>query len=117
MPNIQLFGSIPMRSLPLIEENLDPARHGYGPDVAGFALPVDDGLEQIQFLLGHVSIQTTERYLGVVFPLLYVAEIQSHRLVPPKAASEQDRQERPVTFAFQKLTVGRVPEPLGLFWR
>ena len=64
MPNIQLFGSIPMRSLPLIEENLDPARHGYGPDVAGFALPVDDGLEQIQFLLGHVSIQTTERYLG-----------------------------------------------------
>ena len=75
----------------------DPARHGYGPDVAGFALPVDDG--------------------PVVFPLLYVAEIQSHRLVPPKAASEQDLQERPVTFAFQKLTVGRVPEPLGLLWR
>ena len=54
---------------------------GMGTDVAGVALQVDDG--------------------PVVFPLLYVAEIQSHRLVPPKAASEQDLQERPVTFAFQ----------------
>src|ERR1017187_1809950 len=117
MPNIQLFGSIPMRSLPLIEENLDPARHGYGPDVAGFALPVDDSLGQFQFLLGHVSVETPERYLGGVCPLLYGAEIQSHRLVQPKAGSEQDRQERPVTFALQKLTVGRVPEPLRLLWR
>ena len=62
-----------------------------------FALQVDDG--------------------PVIFPLLYMAEIQAHRLVPSKAASEQDRQEGAVSFAFQKLRVGRVLEPLGLFWR
>jgi hypothetical protein len=47
---------------PFIEQSLDPARHRHGPGVAGFALQVDDR--------------------PVVFPLLYVAEIQVHRLVP-----------------------------------
>jgi hypothetical protein len=31
---------------------------------AGQALIADGELEQIQFLLGHVSVQTTEHYLG-----------------------------------------------------
>ena len=96
-PPKPLAGGEVGRLKPLTEEDSDPARHGYRPGVAGFALPVDAG--------------------PVVFPLLYVAEIRAHGPVPPKAASEQDRQERPVTFALQKLTVGRVPEPLGLFWR
>jgi hypothetical protein len=39
----------------------------------------------------------------VVFPLLYVAEVAVHRLVPWKAASEQDCQERAITFDFQQL--------------
>jgi hypothetical protein len=56
-------------------------------------------------------------YGPVVFPLLHMTEIQAHHLVPSKAAREQDRQERAVPFAFQKLTIGCVPEPLGLFWR
>ncbi len=68
-----------------------------GPGVAGFALPVEDG--------------------SVVFPLLYVAEIQAHRLGPSRAASGQDRQDRPVTFAFQKVTVRLNPEPFELFRR
>lgn len=29
-----------------------------------FAIKQEANLEQIQFLLGHVSVQTTERYLG-----------------------------------------------------
>jgi integrase len=29
----------------------------------------DGELEQIQFLLGHVSVQTTERYLGCTQPI------------------------------------------------
>src|SRR4051794_17188046 len=55
----------------LIDQSLDPARHRCGPGSTGFAFQVDDG--------------------PVVFPLLYVAEIQADRLVPSKAASEQDR--------------------------
>jgi integrase len=34
-----------------------------GP-VHDYAIRREESLEQIQFLLGHVSIQTTERYLG-----------------------------------------------------
>src|SRR5262245_16301022 len=65
---------------PLIQWGFDPARHWHGPGVAGFALQVDDG--------------------PVVFTLLYVAEMQIHRLVPPKAAGEQDSQKCAIPFTF-----------------
>jgi site-specific recombinase XerD len=32
--------------------------------VLGYAISQGGELEQIQFLLGHASVQTTERYLG-----------------------------------------------------
>jgi hypothetical protein len=96
-PPKQLAGGQVGSLKPLIQQSLDLAWHRYGPGVAGFVLQVDDG--------------------PVVFPLLHVSAIQVHRLVPSKAASEQDRQERAVPFAFQKLRVRRVPEPLRLFWR
>jgi hypothetical protein len=81
---------------PLIEQGLNPAGHRYRPRMTPFALQVDDG--------------------PVVFALLYVPEIQVHRLVPPKAACKQDGQERAITFAFQQLRIGCVPELLRLFW-
>src|ERR1039457_6457760 len=82
---------------PVIKQSLYPARHRHCPGVAGFALQVDNS--------------------PVVFPLLDVAEIQVHCLVPSKAVGEQDRQECAIPFALQEPRVGRVPEPLGLFWR
>jgi hypothetical protein len=65
---------------PLIEQGLNPVGHRYCPRMSRFALQVDDG--------------------PVVFPLLYVPEVQVHRLVPPKAACKQDGEERAITFAF-----------------
>ena len=82
---------------PLIEQRLNPAGHRYRLRMTCFALQIDDG--------------------PVVFPLLYVPEVQVHRLVPPKSARKQDGQERPITFAFQHLRIGCVPEPFRLFWR
>jgi hypothetical protein len=66
-PPKQLAGGYVGSLKPLIEQCLDPARHRHGPGVAGFAFQVDDG--------------------PVVFSLLYMAEIQVHRLVPSKAAN------------------------------
>src|SRR6516165_1805600 len=50
---------------PFIERSLDPARHRYCPGMASFAFQVNDG--------------------PVVFPLLQIGKIQTHRLVPSKA--------------------------------
>jgi hypothetical protein len=96
-PPKQLAGGQVGGLKPFIEQCLNPARHRYCPDVAGFAFQVDDG--------------------PAVFPLLDVAEIQVCRLLPPEAAGEEDRQERTVPFAFQKLRVRCIPEPLRLFRR
>jgi hypothetical protein len=44
-----------------------PIRYGDGSYVPSLADQINDSggeLEQIQFLLGHVSVQTTERYIG-----------------------------------------------------
>jgi hypothetical protein len=71
-----------IRSLkPLIDKSFDPAWHRYCPGVAGFALQVDDG--------------------PVLFALLDVAEVQVHRLVPSKAAGEEDCQECAIPLALQ----------------
>ena len=40
------------------------APHGLRRSCARFCHAAGGELEQIQFLLGHVSVQTTERYLG-----------------------------------------------------
>lgn len=57
---------------PLIYQGLQPAGHRYRPRMTRFALQVNDG--------------------PVVLSLLYVPEVQAHRLVPPKAACKQDGQ-------------------------
>ena len=46
------------------------------------------------------------------FPFLF-----TDRLVPSKAACKQDGQERAITFTFQQLKIGGVPEPLRWLWR
>ena len=40
------------------------APHDLRRSCARLCHPAGDELEQIQFLLGHVSVQTTEKYLG-----------------------------------------------------
>ncbi len=71
-----------IRSLkPLVKESFDPAGHRYCPGVTGFAPQVDDG--------------------PVLFPLLYVPEVEVHRFVPSKAAGEQEGQECAIALALQ----------------
>jgi integrase len=43
---------------------VDLASHDLRRTCARLCHQAGDELEQIQFLLGHVSVQTTERYLG-----------------------------------------------------
>lgn len=40
------------------------ARAARSQEVVRSILSLGDELEQIQFLLGHISVQTTEKYLG-----------------------------------------------------
>src|ERR1700676_5417629 len=49
------------------------------------------------------------------FALLQVAEIQLGELMLTKPAGQELCQQRPITFAFQSLAVGRLPKCLRLF--
>ena len=50
--------------VPKEESDMDVGASHFSNDCARFCHDSGGELEQIQFLLGHVSVQTTERYIG-----------------------------------------------------
>ena len=83
----------PGRRDPQIHGRLDPAGHRYGPNVSAFAYQIDD--------------------CPMVLALLYMRELQIGHFAAPQTAAKQDGENCPVSFAFERVRVRRLPEFAG----
>ena len=79
---------------PCTQFRVDPPRHWNSPNVAALSDQIND--------------------CPMCLPLLKVVESQFGNLVSPQAACKQQREQRPITLAFQLLRVWRLPERLCL---
>ena len=84
----------PGRRDPQIHGRLDPAGHRYGPNVSAFAYQIDD--------------------CPMVLALLYMGELQVGQFAAPQTAAKQYGENCPVSFAFERVRVRRLPEFAGL---
>jgi hypothetical protein len=82
---------------PGIEQQLDPGRHGHGPQALAFARQV--------------------RNRPACIAQLNVADIERDQLGAPQPATEQEAEQRPVAAPDRRATLRRVEQRRGFGWR